>query len=249
MNTEKWNKVFNNRKPLVNEFCLNYILNNVNNEFSFVMKSFFVFYYMVFTDRNMFIYISNCNNERECPWNENSNNRTLWIPNFIRDQTNLEERNKLIKLWFCLISKWYTILFCNSLFYISYSELDGYGIYARENIELDNEILNNNEFRHGTFMESITEIEYEVLRFCGLDTFIKINESKKTKSDMYILYGFWMFANSNYKNSRLFFATGYDFETENECDSKGRVGNHFRTIIQITEQWSEMKIINLTNVL
>ena len=151
----------------------------------------------------------------------------------------------MIKIWFCLISKWHDLLFRNSLFYISYSEKDGYGIYARENMEINNDILNNREFKHGTFMESINEIEYEVLRYCGLDTFIKINESKKSKSNMYILFGFWMFANSDYKKSKIFFSTAYEFEAENESDSKGRLGNHFRTIIQITEKWSEVHIINL----
>ena len=96
--------------------------------------------------------------------------------------------------------------------------------------------LNNNEFRHGTFMESITDIEYEVLKFCGFDSFIKINESNKKKSDLYILYGFWMFANSKYKKTRLYFSTAYDFES-NEVDSIDRIGNHYRSIIQIREKW------------
>ena len=73
MNTEKWKSVFNNHRPLVNEYVLNYILNNSRNEFSLLVKSFFVFYYIVFTNRDMFNNICNCNFENT-PWNKKENN-------------------------------------------------------------------------------------------------------------------------------------------------------------------------------
>jgi hypothetical protein len=50
-----------------------------------------------------------------------------------------------------------------------------------------------------------------------------------------------MFANSNYRKSNLYFSTGYEFELINEYDSINRIGNHYRTILNITESWSEIK--------
>ena len=201
MNTEKWKSLFNNHRPLVNEYALNYILNNINNDFSLLIKSFFVFYYIIFTNKEMFDFLSSCNYEN-IPWNNEENN-SIWIPNFIKNEKDLVEKDKLTKIWFCLMEKWFNILFRNSYFKILFNEVDGFGIYSKEEFELNNNILNNNEFRHGTFIESINDIEYEVLKFCGFDSFIRINESNKKKSNLYILFGFWMFANSNYRKSNL----------------------------------------------
>ena len=242
MNTEKWKSVFNNHRPLVNEYVLNYILNNTRNDFSLLVKSFFVFYYIVFTNRDMFNNIRNCSFENT-PWNKKENN-IIWIPNFINNEIDLVEKEKLTKIWLCLMDKWFNILFCNSFFVILYCNTFGYGIYSRDVCEVNNDILNNNEFRHGTFIESINEIEYEVLKFCGFDSFISLNETNKKKSNLYILFGFWMFANSNYRKSKLYFSTGYEFELLDECDSVNRVGNHYRTILNITENWSEIQYSN-----
>jgi len=238
MNTEKWKCVFDNHRPLVNEYVLNYILNNNRNDFSLLIKSFFVFYYNVFTNKSMFEFISKCKFEN-IPWN-NKEIDSIWIPNFINNEMDIVEKNKLKKIWLCLMDKWFYILFRNSFFIILYCEKDGFGIYSREEFELNNDILNNDEFRHGTFIESINDIEYEVLKFCGFDSFIKINESNKKKSNLYILFGLWMFGNSNYRKSKLFFSTGYEFEILSEIDSVNRIGNHYRTILNITENWSEI---------
>ena len=227
-------KLFFNETPLINKFSLNYVLDNTNNDFSLLMKSFFSFYYMVFSSSLMFERLTevNCNNENYLqflPWKKESE-KMLWIPEFITNIQNSEDKIKTEVIWICLLSEWYRLLFCNPYFVIKYSRKNGYGLYARSNMQLDNNLLNN-QMRHGTFMESITNVEYEVLKWCGFDSFIKIPESNKKKSNLYVLFGFWFFANSS-RTSELFFSTGYEKEDFNEFDSLNRLGNHYRTIIE-----------------
>ena len=141
MNTTKFNCIFKNSRFLVNEYTLNFVLNNKNNNFSFLMKSFFVFYYMVFSDKNMFEFVSKCDDD-SVPWGENNIDRIKWLPNFIEKEKDILEKEKKQTLWFLLLQQWFLLLFRNSLFHILYSDKDGYGIYARNDIELNNIILN-----------------------------------------------------------------------------------------------------------
>ena len=50
-------------------------------------------------------------------------------------------------------------------------------------------------------------------------------------SNMYVLFGFWFFANSS-KYSELKFSIGYEDEDINEIDSIKRSGQHYRTIVE-----------------
>ena len=226
--------IYNLNRPQVNMYILNFILTYRINEFSLLLKTFVTFYYLVFSNKETFNVISvlNKNETNKLPW-EDSLQYKKWLPNDLFKIKDSTEKNKQIHIWIELFNLWYDILFNDPHFYIKYDNINGYGVYARDNIVLTNNLLSEKRYRHSTFLESITTYEYTMLKSLGLDSFLKINESNKQKSDTYILYGLWFFCNSKKdKSANIYFSTAYDFENI-EYDSLNRVGEHYRSIIQV----------------
>jgi len=236
--------IYKLNRPQVNMYILNFIFTYKINEFSLLLKSFFTFYYLVFSNNELFNVVSSfkSNNIDELPW-QNSSQYTKWLPNDLFKIKCNSERNKQIKIWIELFNLWYDILFNDPNFYIKYDDINGYGVYAKKNIVLTNEFLSQNKYRHTTFLESITEFEYTTLKSLGFDSFLKINESNKSKSDTYILFGLWFFCNSK-KGSNIYFSSAYEFQNL-EYDSYNRIGEHYRTIIQIECRKEEQIILQV----
>ena len=229
------NTIFSLNRMQINKYSLNYILNYKINPFTLLIKSFFSFYFIIFGNIEIFNYVNN-NNEQNQPWKSLGENINIWIPEYILNKKNGPTKRAEIKLWIQMYSLWFDLLFCNPYFYIKFNNISGYGLYARNNVELSNKTFIN-QIRHGTFIEPISKYEYETLHLLELDTFFvttiedKIT-TKKTKQ-LYILYGLWFFGNSNNINCNLYFSWGYEFENNEEIDSINRTGDHYRTMFQI----------------
>ena len=89
----------------------------------------------------------------------------------------------------------------------------------------------------------MTEFEYTTLKSLGFDSFLRINESNKSKSDTYVLFGLWFFCNSK-KGSNIYFSSAYEYQNV-EYDSYNRIGEHYRTIIQIEYRREEHIILEV----
>ena len=227
--------IFSLNRLQINKYSLNYILNYDVNPFTLLIKSFFSFYFIVFGNIEIFNFVNNNNKENQ-PWNSLGENINIWIPEYILNKKNNTKKNAEIKLWIEMYSLWFDVIFCNPYFYIKYNNISGYGIYARNNVELNNSTFIN-QIRHGTLIEPISQYEYETLHLLGLDTFfettIEDTKTTKKKKQLYILYGLWFFGNSENINCNLYFSWGYEFENIDEIDSINRSGDHYRTMFQI----------------
>jgi hypothetical protein len=238
--------IYKLNRPQVNKYILNFILSCKIDEFSLLIKTFLTFYYLVFSNSNCFNYISNLpnNDSIKLPWSD-TNQYKKWVPNDIFKIKDKAEKEKQIAIWIELFNLWYNILFKNPYFYIKYDVNNGYGVYGRDDIVLTNALLSEKMYRHCTFLESITNYQYEMLKCLGLDSFLKINENNKKKSDTYILFGLWFFCNSKKgSSSHIYFSWGYEYENI-EYDSLNRIGEHYRTIIEVEHRKEEILILQV----
>ena len=225
-------------RPLVNILSLDHIMNYGSGqpkEYSVMLKSCAFFYKFGIDNREMFQYLDSFTGTI-LPWNglEQEN----WIYPGLCDDENriIRERNK--KLWFKLLDRWYEIFFKNPHFYLKWSELDGWGWYLRHHVDDIRTILNSDVMRNSTFMESITEFQMEILKAFGFRSFFRYHNQGSPDSSLWIVYGFWWFANSRFY-SPIRFDHLYDVNEINDCDDVIRLP--YRSMVQWYRRvWEEV---------
>lgn len=73
--------------------------------------------------------------------------------------------------------------FQNPFFYLQKSNVDGWGWYSRGNYDDIREILNTSSMYHHTFVESITEVEREILKGFGFGSFFRYHNPGSQTSE------------------------------------------------------------------
>jgi hypothetical protein len=171
---------------MVNIFALNHVYNWTISPYSLLLKSFFAFYYLIFQNHDMFETVNNLGNvHQDFPW-EREHERNYWIPGWFEENRTVEEVKRDVATWRGLFTMWYSVLFLNPFFYLRWDPITGYGIYCRQIIENINIVLGNYNLRHGTFLESITVVEWGILKEFGFDSFIEVIDPITNNTDYYI---------------------------------------------------------------
>ena len=222
-------------RPLVNILSLNRILND--SGLSILAKSLIYFYYRILKDKAMFNRIYLSQDGDILPW-EIPSERELWVDPFSDLTRPYEEIKKCKELWLGYLTKWYIIFFKNPYFYLKWSDENGYGYYCRFKIDDIRVVLQDPIFRYLTFLESITEVDKEILEAFGFSSFFEYSTVEETKiSPWSILVGFFMIANSSKSVNHdcpIYFEHVYQFDVD-EVDCK--IGYPYRTIVATTQDY------------
>ena len=229
-------------RPLINILSLEHVMNydsGGEKEYSTLLKSCFFFYKVGIDDRR--------NHDRLRSWNGYERSKLFWhleegwfYPGLLEHENKvIKERNR--KLWLELLDYWFGVFYHNPFFYLKWSEVDGWGWYLRENVLDIRQVLSSDWMSHGTFVESISEIEMEILKSFGFGSFFCYHNPGSPSSDWWIIFGFWMMANGN-ENSPFWFDHLYDRVDPNDPDSV--VGLPYRTMIEWCRKTYAEVIIN-----
>ena len=106
----------------------------------------------------------------DLPWNMIPENENWIFPGFAEDDNPvIRERSK--KLWFKLLDYWFEVFYQNPHFYLKWSEHNGWGWYVRHHIRDIRHLLSFERMIRSTFVESITEVEMEILKAFGFRSF------------------------------------------------------------------------------
>jgi hypothetical protein len=229
-------------RPLINILSLEHVMNYWNGgekEYSALLKSCFFFYKFAIDDRQQYLRLINYNSI-SLPWNMFPESESWIYPDFGDAHSQvIRDRNR--KLWFKLLDFWYKVFYQNPYLYLKWSEVDGWGWYHREDIADFRTVLESDWMLYGTFVESITEVEMEILKAFGFGSFFCYHNPGSPSSDWWIIFGFWMIANGDV-NSPFWFDHLYDRVDPNDPDSV--VGLPYRTMVQWHRRvWTEV-IIN-----
>jgi len=221
-------------RPIVTIFTLHKILND--NGHSVLTKSLFYFYYRIFKEKDMFERINSLRDNDCLPWLLPSE-KELWGNPFMNNKERIEEKEetkvKDEEVWRAYLTKWYKLFFKNSIFYPKWSEEDGYGLYCRNDIIDIRIVLQDPILLYGTFLESITEVDKEVLEAFGFCSFFEYKTADESKISPYsVLCGLLMLANSSQQvlpDCPISFEHVYQFDDDNEVDCN--IGDPYRTIV------------------
>ena len=223
-------------RPLVNIFSLLRILKD--DGLSILTKSLVYFYYRVFKDKDMFEYIRSLslnNDPLSLPWNSPNTDKELWNNPFLDLSRPVEELEKENVIWRQLLTKWHSLFFKNPYFYLKWTEEDGYGYYCIAKIDDIRVVLQDPVFLHSTFLESITEVDKEILSAFGFCSFFEYVSSDERKiSPWSLLSGFLTMCNSSKSiksDCPIYFEHVYQYDND-EIDCV--IGSPYRTIVSTT---------------
>lgn len=224
--------VHHNNRPLINILALDFIMKYVSpddKEFSLLLKTCAFFYKFCIDHRETFAILEQFNGDYKLlPWNVYPDR---WIYPGVLDIKNEDARDRRRVLWLKLLDHWFSVYFRNRHFYLRWSAWDGWGWYCRHDIVDIRNILSFEELRYSSFLESIDEVQKEILKSLGFRSFFEYNNPGTPSSDLWIIYGFLWFANSN-----LFSPIGFDQVNENDPD-----GLPYRTMIEWNRTvWTEV---------
>jgi len=234
-------------RPLINILSLDHVMDynlGGEKEYSLLLKSCFFFYKFGIDDRAQHSRLKDYVGT-DLPWNNIPENENWIFPGFAEDDNPvLRERSR--KLWFKLLDYWFGVFYQNPHFYLKWSEHNGWGWYVRYHIRDIRRLQSSLSMSHSTFVESITEVEMEILKAFGFRSFFQYYNPGTQTSSYWIIFGFWMIANGD-EDSPLWFDHLYDTVDRNDPDAV--VGYPYRTMVQwYRRATTEVIIITLIDI-
>lgn len=236
------NIIYGNNRPLINilslQFVMAYRKGDVEKEFSILLQSCFYFYKYCIDDPNIFGLLENLQGDlTKLPWRIFDPTRTWFFPGHL-DHSNKEIKERNETIWLNLLDYWFDVFFQNPFFYLKWNIDDGWGWYHRNDYHNIQELLNAPIMHHHTFVESISEVEVEILKSFGFGSFFLYNTPGSQTSEWWIIFGFWMMGNSSI-HSPLWFEHLYEFNILGDPDSI--IGLPYRTMVTLTRRkWIEV---------